>query len=130
VRQVQNAYRVLVVLMGRQPVVAALIVAPTLFYAQPDRQLAGQLAGHIFSIETYLGIAVAAAGLLLPGRTKMGLPIWRRRCSRQRMGAAAADGQARLHGASYGLELRRLARRVVRCYTWSPACGAGISLEE
>ncbi len=68
-RQVQNAYRVLIVLMAGSLWSAALIVAPTLFYLQPDRQLAGQLAGRIFSIETYLTAAVALFGLLLPGRT-------------------------------------------------------------
>lgn len=103
-RQVQNAYRVLVVLMAGSLWSAALIVAPTLFYEQPDRQLAGQLAGHIFSIETYLAIAVALVGLLLPGRTKM-VPAY--------LAAAMLAvnewvlrpmmGQARLHGASYGL---------------------------
>jgi hypothetical protein len=46
-----------------------LWVTPILFSAQNDRQLAGVLAGRIFSIETYVGIAVAVLALLLPGRT-------------------------------------------------------------
>jgi hypothetical protein len=46
-----------------------LWVTPILFSAQPDRHLAGVLAGRIFSIETYVGIAVAVLALLLPGRT-------------------------------------------------------------
>ena len=46
-------------------------VAPTLFFAQPDRHLAGLLAARLFSIETYLGVAVAVLGLLLPGRGRM-----------------------------------------------------------
>jgi hypothetical protein len=50
-----------------------LWVTPILFSAQPDRQLAGMLAGRIFSIETYVGIAVAVLALLLPGRTKF---VW------------------------------------------------------
>ena len=47
-----------------------LWVTPILFSAQSDRHLAGVLAGRIFSIETYVGIAVAVFALLLPGRTK------------------------------------------------------------
>ena len=48
-------------------------VAPTLFYAQSDRHLAGVLAARLFSIETYAGLAVAALALLLPGRAKF---VW------------------------------------------------------
>jgi hypothetical protein len=47
-------------------------VAPTLFFAQSDRPLAGFLAARLFSIETYLGIAVAALAVLLPGRSRLG----------------------------------------------------------
>jgi len=50
-----------------------LWVTPILFSAQSDRHLAGVLAGRIFSIETYVGIAVAMLALLLPGRTKF---VW------------------------------------------------------
>ena len=46
-----------------------LWVTPILFSAQSDRHLAGVLAGRIFSIETYVGIAVAVLALLLPGRS-------------------------------------------------------------
>ena len=46
----------------------ALWVAPTLFFAQPDRRLAGLLAARLFSVETYLGMAVAALGCALPER--------------------------------------------------------------
>jgi len=45
-------------------------VAPTLFYAQADRHLAGVLAARLFGIETYLGIAVALLASLLPDRAK------------------------------------------------------------
>jgi hypothetical protein len=48
-------------------------VAPTLFYAQNDRHLAGVLATRLFSIETYAGVATAVLALLLPGRTKF---VW------------------------------------------------------
>jgi hypothetical protein len=49
----------------------ALWVAPTLFFEQPDRHLAGLLAAHLFSVETYLGLGVAALALLGPGRGRM-----------------------------------------------------------
>lgn len=42
----------------------------TLFHAQSDRHLAGVLAGPLFTIETYLGVAAAVLALLLPGRTR------------------------------------------------------------
>jgi len=48
-------------------------VAPTLFYAQSDRHLAGVLAARLFSIETYVGLGAAALALLLPGRAKF---VW------------------------------------------------------
>jgi uncharacterized protein DUF4149 len=49
----------------------ALWVAPTLFFAQPDRHLAGLLAARLFAVETYLGMAVAALGLALPDRGQL-----------------------------------------------------------
>ena len=39
-------------------------VAKTLFDAQPDRHLAGVLAGRLFAIETYLALAVAALSFI------------------------------------------------------------------
>jgi len=48
-------------------------VAPTLFYAQGDRHLAGVLAARLFSIETYAGVGVAVLALLSPSRTKF---VW------------------------------------------------------
>jgi hypothetical protein len=46
-----------------------LWVAATLFNLQSDRHLAGVLAARLFSIETYLGLGVAALALVLPGST-------------------------------------------------------------
>jgi hypothetical protein len=79
-------------------------VAPTLFHAQGDRALAGVLASRLFSLETYVGLGVAALALLLPGRTKF---VW---------GYAAAAllsinewvlkrimAQAHAHGTAVGL---------------------------
>jgi hypothetical protein len=48
-------------------------VAPTLFYAQGDRHLAGVLAARLFSIETYAGVGVAVLALLRLSRTKF---VW------------------------------------------------------
>ncbi len=59
--------------MGGQSLVAGAWVAPTLFYAQSDRHLAGFLAGRLFSLETYVGLAVAVLALLLPGRSRF---VW------------------------------------------------------
>jgi hypothetical protein len=69
---VRNVFRVLLVLWAGSLWSLAAWVAPTLFYLQADRHLAGVLAARLFSIETYLGIAVAALALVLPGRGRMG----------------------------------------------------------
>jgi hypothetical protein len=45
-------------------------VAPTLFYAQPDRHLAGILVGRLFFIETAVTVAAALLGLLSPARAR------------------------------------------------------------
>lgn len=47
------------------------IAAPTLFYHLPDRQLAGSLAGGMFTIVAYIGMACGAY-LLLNRITKFG----------------------------------------------------------
>jgi hypothetical protein len=67
----RNAYRVLLVLWAGSLWSLALWVAPTLFFAQPDRHLAGLLAARLFAVETYLGMAVAALGVALPGRGQL-----------------------------------------------------------
>jgi hypothetical protein len=68
---IRNAYRVLLVLWAGSLWSLALWVAPTLFFAQPDRHLAGLLAARLFAVETYLGLAVAALGGVLPGRGQL-----------------------------------------------------------
>jgi hypothetical protein len=45
-----------------------LWVAAALFRFLTDRHTAGLIAARLFSIETYLGLAVAALALLLPSR--------------------------------------------------------------
>jgi hypothetical protein len=65
--------RVLLVLWAGSLWSVGLWVTPILFSAQPDRHLAGVLAGRIFSIETYVGIAAVAVALMLPIRNRF---IW------------------------------------------------------
>src|SRR5277367_6091981 len=67
---IRNAFRILFVLWAGSLWSLAAWVAPTLFYAQADRHLAGMLASRLFTIETYAGLAVAVLALLLPGRGK------------------------------------------------------------
>ena len=66
----RKAFRVLFVLWAGSLWSLAAWVAPTLFYAQGDRHLAGVLAARLFTIETYVGLGVAALALLLPDRTR------------------------------------------------------------
>ena len=70
---IRNAFRILFVLWAGSLWSLAAWVAPTLFYAQSDRHLAGVLAARLFSIETYVGVGVAALALLLPGRMRF---VW------------------------------------------------------
>jgi hypothetical protein len=67
----RNLFRILLVLWAGSLWSLAAWVAPIMFHAQPDRHLAGMLAARFFTVETYLGIAVAAVALALPGRGKM-----------------------------------------------------------
>ncbi len=69
----RNGFRVLFVLWAGSLWSLAAWVAPTLFYAQGDRHLAGVLAARLFSIETYAGVGVAVLALLSPSRTKF---VW------------------------------------------------------
>ena len=68
---IRNAFRVLFVLWTGSLWSLALWVAPTLFFEQGDRHLAGLLAAHLFRVETYLGLGVAAYALVLPGRGRL-----------------------------------------------------------
>jgi hypothetical protein len=69
----RKIFRVLFVLWAGSLWALAVWVAPTLFYAQSDRHLAGVLAARLFSIETYVGLGVAALALLRLSRTKF---VW------------------------------------------------------
>ncbi len=70
---IRSAFRVLSVLWAGSLWSVGLWVTPILFAVESDHRLAGMQAGRIFSIETYVGIAVAAFALVLPGRTKF---VW------------------------------------------------------
>jgi hypothetical protein len=65
---VRCLFRLLMVLWAGSLWSLAAWVAPTLFHAQSDRQLAGILAARLFSIETYVGLGTAAFAVLLPER--------------------------------------------------------------
>lgn len=67
---IHNFFRVVLVLWTGSLWSVGLWVTPILFAVESDHRLAGVLAGQIFSIETYVGIAVAVFALLLPGRAK------------------------------------------------------------
>ena len=81
-----------------------LWVAAALFRFLSDRHTAGLIAAQLFSIETYLGLAVAALALMLPGRGRfllgfvavalLALNEWILK---------AAMSQALAHGGSAGL---------------------------
>jgi len=57
-RAANAAFRLLFVLWAGS-LWSTVWVALTIFHSQPDRHLSGMLAARLFSIETYLGLAVA-----------------------------------------------------------------------
>ena len=67
---IRKGFRVLLILWAGSLWSLALWVAPTLFYAQNDRHLAGILAAHLFSVQTYLGVVVGLLALTLPIRAR------------------------------------------------------------
>jgi hypothetical protein len=69
VKILPRIFRVLLVLWAGS-LWSLLWVAATLFNLQSDRHLAGAIAARLFSIETYLGLGVAALAIALPGRTR------------------------------------------------------------
>jgi hypothetical protein len=69
VKILPRIFRVLLVLWAGS-LWSLLWVATTLFNLQSDRHLAGAIAARLFSIETYLGLGVAALAIVLPGRTR------------------------------------------------------------
>jgi hypothetical protein len=72
VKIIARSFRVLTVLWAGS-LWSLLWVAAVLFQFQSDKHLAGAIAGRLFSIETYLGLGVAALALALPGRGRFRL---------------------------------------------------------
>jgi hypothetical protein len=101
---IRSVFRVLFVLWAGSLWSLALWVAPTLFYAQGDRHLAGVLAARLFSLETYVGLATAALALLLPGRARF---VWGYLAvallSINEWLLKRIMGQAHVHGTAAGL---------------------------
>jgi hypothetical protein len=69
VKILARPFRVLVVLWAGS-LWSLLWVAAALFRFLSDRHTAGLIAARLFSIETYLGLAVAVLALLLPVRSR------------------------------------------------------------
>jgi hypothetical protein len=67
VKIVARPFRVLITLWAGS-LWSLLWVAAALFRFLSDRHTAGLIAARLFSVETYLGLAVAALALLLPNR--------------------------------------------------------------
>jgi hypothetical protein len=95
-------FRVLLVLWAGSLWSLAAWVALTVFHMLGDPRLAGPIAARLFSIETYLGLAVAAAALALPARRRLrmlyaavGLLLVNEWLLKPFVNAALADGGAR-----------------------------------
>jgi hypothetical protein len=69
VKILARPFRVLVTLWAGS-LWSLLWVAAVLFRFISDRHTAGLIAARLFSVETYLGLAVAALALMLPGRRR------------------------------------------------------------
>ena len=110
-----RAFRVLITLWAGS-LWSLLWVATVLFRFLSDRHTAGLIAARLFSIETYLGLAVAALAVMLPGRGRfragflavalLGVNEWllkRAMSLAQTQGSALGLGFGAWHGISAGL---------------------------
>lgn len=104
---IRNVFRVLLVLWAGSLWSLAGWVALTIFHALNDAHRAGSIAARLFSIEFYLGVAVALWALLMPTRSKVKgiyaavlLLALNEFASRRLMEAARAHGSA--GGLSFG----------------------------
>ena len=123
----RGLFRVLLVLAVGSLWSLAAWVTPILFFTQPSRHLAGELAGRMFRLETYVCAAVALLALALPGRTRFGwlylvaillaINEW---ALRPRMELA------RLHGVASGLSFG--AWHGVSAILYAFACAAALLL--
>jgi Domain of unknown function (DUF4149) len=69
VKLLQRCWRLLLVLWAGS-LWSLLWMAATVFHFESDRHMAGLIASRLFSIETYLGLAVALLALLQPIRAR------------------------------------------------------------
>ncbi len=103
-RALRDVLRVLFVLWAGSLWSLAAWVALTLFRMLPDRHIAGEVAARYFTIETYLGIAVAVLAVLLPGRGALAkLYVAVALLAANEWLIKRLMSSARVHGASYGL---------------------------
>ncbi len=102
-KAVQSVFRVGMVLWAGS-LWGLIWVTSVLFGRQPDRVLAGMLAGHLFSIETYLALGVSLLALLLPVRKKfLGGYLAAAVLSVNEWLLRPVMAEARLHGTNFGL---------------------------
>jgi hypothetical protein len=115
VKSLARPFRVLVSLWAGS-LWSLLWVAAALFRFISDRHTAGLIAARLFSVETYLGLAVAVLALMLPGRRRfllgfvavalLGFNEWILKAVMARallQGAAAGLSFGAWHGVSAGL---------------------------
>jgi len=72
VRIAQRVFRILRVLWAGS-LWATIWVAALMFHFERDKHVAGLVAASLFSIETYLGLALGVLALLLPSRGRFRL---------------------------------------------------------
>ena len=68
----QSVFRILRVLWAGS-LWAMIWVAALMFHFERDKHVAGLIAASLFSVETYLGLALGVLALLLPGRGRFRL---------------------------------------------------------
>jgi len=115
VKALARAFRVLITLWAGS-LWSLLWVATVLFRFLSDRHTAGLIAARLFSIETYLGLAVAALAVTLPGPGRfragylavalLAVNEWllkRAMSLAQTQGSALGLGFGAWHGVSAGL---------------------------
>jgi hypothetical protein len=123
----EKLFRVLLVLWVGSLWSLAAWVAVTVFHMLGNPVLAGPIAARLFSIETYLGLLVAAAALTLAARRRLralyaavGLLLVNEWVLKPLMGAARAAGHAL--GLSFG------AWHGVSAAIYLTACGVALCL--
>jgi len=103
VKNLARPFRVLITLWAGS-LWSVVWIAAALFRYVGDRHTAGFIAGRLFSVETYLGLAVAALALLLPnrGRFRFGFLAVALLASNEWIFKRAMNA-AQAHGSALGL---------------------------